>query len=214
MSDDNTGGGYVAPGFSVAELGTMEQIYGHSSHTVSVVRGARNGFYYGARTRAMHSIVMAVLFKKGPLSTRLKWIMNNTWEHGRNLGGYVFIYKAVLIALMRMFGQRHPAMCFVAALVGSYFWFTQKTPVNQQMCLYLLARITTGSSQKLANAGMLPNIPFFHLLSMICWGIVMFLFEDDRSVLQPSLQSSMQFIYKDSESYKTWRDFVPFYVPF
>ena len=50
-------------------------------------------------------------------------------------------------------------------------------------------------------------------MSMIVWGIVMYLFEDDKSVLQGSLQSSMTFLYKDSDRVNGWRDFVPIYIP-
>jgi hypothetical protein len=45
---------------------------------------------------------------------------------------------------------------------------------------------------------------------MIIWGIVMYLFEDEKSVLQGSLQPSMTFLYKDSDRVSGWRDFLPF----
>jgi hypothetical protein len=41
----------------------------------------------------------------------------------------------------------------------------------------------------------------------------MYLFEVNKSSLQPSLTSSMQFLYKDSDKTTGWRDFVPFYIP-
>jgi hypothetical protein len=41
----------------------------------------------------------------------------------------------------------------------------------------------------------------------------MYLFENNKSTLQPSLTSSMQFLYKDSDKTSGWRDFVPFYIP-
>jgi hypothetical protein len=41
----------------------------------------------------------------------------------------------------------------------------------------------------------------------------MFLFETNKSSLQPSLSSSMQFLYKDSDRTTGWRDFVPIYIP-
>jgi hypothetical protein len=50
-------------------------------------------------------------------------------------------------------------------------------------------------------------------VSIICWGLVMFLFEANKSSLQPSLSSSMQFLYKDSDVTRGWRDFVPIYIP-
>lgn len=74
-----------------------------------------------------------------------------------------------------------------------------------------------GSAKRLQKAGKLKFIPenfeAFPWVSMIVWGIVMFLFEDDKSVLQGSLQSSMTFLYKDSDQTKGWRDFIPFYIP-
>ena len=60
---------------------------------------------------------------------------------------------------------------------------------------------------------MIPEMTAFPYVSMIVWGIVMFLFEEDKSVLQGSLQSSMTFLYKDSDKYEGWRDFVPIYIP-
>jgi peroxisomal membrane protein 4 len=51
-------------------------------------------------------------------------------------------------------------------------------------------------------------------VSIIVWGIVMFLFERDKKVLQPSLTSSMVFLYKESDKrVMNWREFVPFYIP-
>ena len=55
------------------------------------------------------------------------------------------------------------------------------------------------------------SVPLWHMLALFvalcqrvypflatgCWAVVMHLFEHDRSVLHPSLTSSMEFIYKD-----------------
>ena len=42
----------------------------------------------------------------------------------------------------------------------------------------------------------------------------MWLFETDKSSLQPSLTSSMQYLYvESSKKLSDWRDLVPFYVP-
>ena len=42
----------------------------------------------------------------------------------------------------------------------------------------------------------------------------MWLFTIDKSTLQASLTSSMQFLYVDSNrELKDWRELVPFYVP-
>ena len=52
------------------------------------------------------------------------------------------------------------------------------------------------------------------LLAACCWALVMWLFETDKSTLQPSLTSSMQYLYVESSKKLTnWRDLVPFFVP-
>ena len=76
-----------------------------------------------------------------------------------------------------------------------------------------MSRVLEGCVKKLAKAGSIPSFDAFPYISMLCWGVVMYLFEDDKSVLQGSLQSSMNFLYKDSDQVRGWRDFVPFYVP-
>jgi len=85
------------------------------------------------------------------------------------------------------------------------------------MCYYLLSRVLEGMARKAHKAQLAPSAPgggsFFPYVSVICWGIVMYLFESDKQVLIPSLQSSMTFLYKDSDKTEGWRDFVPFYIP-
>jgi peroxisomal membrane protein 4 len=50
----------------------------------------------------------------------------------------------------------------------------------------------------------------FPVMAVICWAIVMYLFEKDKSCLQESLTSSMDFLYKESDSWNSWKEFVPF----
>jgi peroxisomal membrane protein 4 len=44
----------------------------------------------------------------------------------------------------------------------------------------------------------------YYLLSAICWGTVMWLFEREKGLLQPSLSHSMEFLYKESDSVESW----------
>ena len=53
----------------------------------------------------------------------------------------------------------------------------------------------------------------FSFVSILIWGIVMYLFERDKTQLQPSLTSSMTFLYHDSDSWKTVWDFIPLEFP-
>jgi peroxisomal membrane protein 4 len=48
-------------------------------------------------------------------------------------------------------------------------------------------------------------------MAAICWGVVMWLFETDKSTLQPSLRSSMDFLYKESNTVGSLKELIPFY---
>ena len=67
----------------------------HDNCIISAIRGARQGLYYGGKVRFAHSLVMQVLFGKGSLISKLKTSIELSWQHGRNLGVFVFIYKLV-----------------------------------------------------------------------------------------------------------------------
>ena len=70
-----------------------------------------------------------------------------------------------------------------------------------------------GIAVSLQKSKVIPETNAFSYVSIITWGIVMFLFERDKTTLVNSLSSSMTFLYHDSDTTNGWRDFVPFYVP-
>jgi peroxisomal membrane protein 4 len=184
----------------------------HNSCILSALRGLRNGMYYGGKIRLIHSLVMTILFKDGSITEKVKSIVQLTMEHAINLGLYVLIYKSTICILKRLFNTRNRFINFIAGIVGSYFMWTKKSPVNMQIMLYLLSRNILALSNMIADK-YFPNLPGFQITSMIVWGVVMFLFEYNPKALQSSLASSMNFIYKDSDSYSSWRDFIPIYIP-
>ena len=59
-------------------------------------------------------------------------------------------------------------------------------------------------SRKVINE---PN-NIFSIFAALVWGTVMWLFRHDRDVLQPSLQSSMQYLYLDSDNWDSFRNFL------
>ena len=185
----------------------------HQNCLISAIRGARQGLYYGGKVRFAHSLVMQVLFGSGTLASKLKTSIQLSWQHGRNLGVFVFIYKLIQCLLSRLYGKVIPLFSFIAGIIGAYFVWSEKNSVNQQLCFYLLSRVLQGIAQSAQQANYIPNKPAFAYISVICWGLVMYLFEANKSSLQPSLESSMQFLYKDSDKTTGWRDFVPFYIP-
>jgi peroxisomal membrane protein 4 len=185
----------------------------HDNCLISALRGLRNGMYYGGKVRLVHSLVMTILFKDGSMYDKLKSIVKLTCEHAINLGLFVLIYKSTVCLLRHLFQTRNRLINFMAGLVGSYFMWTKKSSVNMQIMLYLLSRNILAVSNIIAEK-YFPNFKGFQITSMIVWGVVMFLFEYNPKSLQQSLESSMQFIYKESDKCESWKDFVPFYIPF
>lgn len=186
----------------------------HPSCVVSALKGLRNGIYYGGKIRLVHSLVMAILFGSGSLQSKLISIIKLTWEHARNLGGFVLAYKSLVCLMRHLFRSRTPIFNFIAGFLASYYFLSREaTPVNMQMMLYLLSRNILAVSN-FVSENYLNNYNGFTITNMIVWGIVMFLFEYNSKIMQRSLTASMDFIYKESdEKFKSYLDFVPFYVP-
>ncbi len=79
-----------------------------------------------------------------------------------------------------------------------------------QINLYLLSRILYGLVNLGMQNGYLPrtNGKAFPWFAALVWGIVLWLFEYHKPVLQPSLQSSMTYLYHDSNVWHGLRDFL------
>ena len=189
-----------------------KNICDHDNCLLSSLRGLRNGLYYGGKIRFTHSLVMTLLFKHGTIYEKIKSIIELTLEHAINLGGFVFIYKLTCCILKNIIRNDSKIINFVAGLFGSYFIWARKTPVNQQIMLFLLSRnLLSGANIYCEKYN--KNLNGYPITTMLVWGIVMFLFENNPESLQGSLLSSMKFIYKESDRYSSWRDFIPFYIP-
>mmetsp|Transcript_29950 Transcript_29950/g.34023 ORF Transcript_29950/g.34023 Transcript_29950/m.34023 type:complete len:220 (+) Transcript_29950:148-807(+) len=185
----------------------------HDSCIISAFRGLRNGLYYGGRIRFFHSLVMVFMFGGGSFSHKVKQILRATYQHAKNLGLFVFFYKLVVCAQRKLFKSRNNLHSLVAGFLVSYFVFGEKNPVNSQIMMYMLSRDVMAYGRMFADQGILPNWNFFSVLSAICWGLIMFIFEVNGKYLQSSTESSMVFLYKDSDSWESWRDFIPFEMP-
>lgn len=186
----------------------------HPSCLISSLKGLRNGMYYGGKIRFVHSLVMTILFRSGPFKEKILSIIKLTWEHARNLGTFVFMYKSLVCILRHLFQSRSLIFNFIAGFFCSYFFLSREnTPVNMQIMLYLLSRNILAISNMISD-NYLNGYNGFTLTSMTVWGIVMFLFEYNKKKLQNSLTSSMEFIYKESDKkYESFLDFIPFYIP-
>lgn len=176
---------------------------------LAILKGLRNGAMYGVKIRAPHALVMTLLFKRGPVMQMAKAIAWATYTHAKNLASFVFIYKGLMLLQEKVVGHAASSHAFIAAVVGGYNVFGQNNPINMQINLYLLSRITLGLARLAVERGAVPTPSGdpFPIFAALVWGIVLWLFEHEKHTLQPSLQSSMTYLYHDSNvfsSLRTW----------
>lgn len=188
----------------------------HKSCIESSLRGLRNGLYYGAKIRFLHSLIMTFLFKNDTFKNKIKNILSLTWEHSKNLGLFVFIYKSLCCLFRKLFKTNSGLVPFISGIIGSYIMWSKSTPVNQQLMFYLFSRISTASTNFFADKinSVIPQGKEFAFASCLVWGVCMLYFEKFPSILQKSLFDSMDFLYNQSNYTESWRDFVPFAIPF
>ncbi|KUI68068.1 Peroxisomal membrane protein 4 [Cytospora mali] len=198
---------------------------------LAVVKGARNGAVYGTKVRFPHALVMILLFRSGTIREKLWLIFRATRTHARNLAKFATIYKLTCLLLKHYGpdpGKESPHDSLVAGLVGGYFVFGRRSrsgkisSVNQQIVIYVFARVVLAMARLSVKQGTpfaLPALsteptsskvshyawPVFASLS---WGMVMWLFRWYPEDLQPSLRSSMSYIYAQSNDWDGLRNFI------
>lgn len=84
-----------------------------------------------------------------------------------------------------------------------------------QINMYLLSRILFALSRLAVEKGFIPapKQDPFPLFATLVWGIVLWLFEYYPHTLQPSLQSSMNYLYHDSNMWHDISDFLVYNKP-
>ena len=73
---------------------------------------------------------MQLLFGTGDPIEKLKKAVRLSWEHGRNLGLFVFIYKLIQCALTKLSGKRRNAFAFVAGIIGASVVWRERNVIN------------------------------------------------------------------------------------
>ncbi|KAJ3144516.1 Peroxisomal membrane protein 4 [Geranomyces variabilis] len=182
---------------------------GQHHDVLSIIKGFRNGAVYGAKVRFPHALVMTLLFRTGSAKDKARFIIRATYQHSRNLACFVTIYKTLMALQRNIKGKEHGIDAFAAGVVGGYIVFGKNNNINNQIVLYLFSRIMIGMA-KLAVKEQIISEPkhTFPVFAALVWGIVMWLFRHNREVLQNSLQSSMQYLYNDSEIFDTFKNFL------
>jgi len=185
---------------------------------LAILKGARNGFVYGVKVRFPHALIMAILFGRGDWKARLRVIFRATKQHSLNLAKFVSLYKAFLLIQKKVNGgKERNADTFFAGLLGGYLVFGERTAVNEQIVLYVVSRVvasfiprstspySTSSASPASSVGkpLPPDSRYFTLFAALSWGAVMWLFKNRGQTIQPGMFSSMQYLYRDSE---TWKD--------
>lgn len=76
--------------------------------------------------------------------------------------------------------------------------------------MYLLSRILFGLGRLAQEKSIIPQTkrPIFPWFSAIVWALVLWLFEYHQHTLQPSLQSSMTYLYHDSNKWNSFKNFL------
>jgi len=191
---------------------------------LSLVKAARNGIVYGAKVRFPHALVMVFLFRSGTIREKLRLVLKATKTHAQNLGTFVFLYKACMLVLRHSTrlitsDKEEPGHnSFLAGLIAGYTVFGRgiQSSVNQQIVIYVFGRVVLGLARLVVDHGVVvPRQlrdqvsnnawPVFAALS---WAIVMWLFRWYPHVLQPSLRSSMKYLYVNADHWDGMRNFL------
>ena len=120
-----------------------------------------------------------------------------------------------------------PYDSLAAGLLGGYFVFGQRSKrsgkissVSQQIVIYIFARVMLALARLavkpgygvpvLSNPG--PSLTINHyawpVFASLSWGVVMHIFRWHPAELQPSLRSSMTYIYANSDAWDGLRTLI------
>jgi len=161
---------------------------------------------YGAKVRFPHALVMTFMFRTGSFESKVRGILRATFQHAKNLGTFVAIFKGV-VALMRYLRRKESGLnVLMGGLIGGMMVFGNSNPINSQINMYILSRITVGIARALVKRGALTAPKgSFRVYAGVCWAVVMYLFYYEHTpadpVLQKSMAASMSYLYLDSNEW-------------
>ena len=190
-----------------------------ANHAIlSIIKGARNGLVYGAKIRFPHALVMVTLFGSGTPRDKWKKIITATRQHAMRLALYVMIYKTTLMVIRDLFrdGKQASIDPFLAGMLGGWYMFGERTPVNEQIVLYCVSRCVAALLPRARVPKDYPTnkvVPIdntaHQLFAALTWGSVMWLFVNKRHRLNGGLVSSMDCVYSKRETNEQTCTFFP-----
>ncbi|MCJ1296706.1 hypothetical protein MMC34_008272 [Xylographa carneopallida] len=187
---------------------------------LALIKAARNGAVYGAKVRFPHALVMVFLFRSGSWKEKLKIIFKATRTHARNLATFAVIYKTIVLLIRHAppSGKEASYDTFLAGLIGGYIVFgrNSQSSVNQQIVTYVFARVVLALAKMSVQKGGLVPVQLreqvirnaWPMFAAVSWGTVMWLFRWFPETVQPSMRSSMQYIYTNADHWNGFRDFL------
>ncbi|KAH6574872.1 hypothetical protein BASA50_003794 [Batrachochytrium salamandrivorans] len=182
---------------------------GNHHELLSIVKGFRNGAVYGAKIRFPHALVMTCIFRRTNIKDMARRIFKMTYQHSRNLAIFVTIYKSLLLLQLKIKGFEHNSDALIAGFIGGYIVFGENNNINNQIVLYCFSRVMVGLAKLAVKRGLIPKPKHsFPVFAAGTWALVMWLFRHDRDTLQKSLQSSMQYLYNDSNVFDSVRNWI------
>lgn len=174
----------------------------HNSCILSCIKAFRNGAVYGGSLRFFHSLTLGAFFKYNSFKNFkefIHYVWIQTYHHALYLGLFSLLYKLFFCFLSRIFKKKSKYFGFFAGCLAGFLVFGEKTNVKYNIVLFLLSRNIMGISEVVFKKLKMQKMKLFPLLSAFCCGLALFLFEDDKSVLTPSLKKSLAYIIKDSD---------------
>ena len=179
-----------------------EGVCPHDSCFLGILRGFRNGVFYGCKVRFPHAFVMTMIFSNRDMRANIKYILTATFQHARNLGLYVALYKTVACLMRHITKKESGVNSIVGGAVSGLVMFGENNPINSQINMYVFSRIFFGSVRAIVNAGWVQSSPYaYPAFASATWALVMYLFNHQQGTLQKSLSNSMTYLYNDSN---TW----------
>ncbi|KAI9824263.1 MAG: hypothetical protein M1832_002070 [Thelocarpon impressellum] len=189
----------------------------NNADVLAVVKAARNGAVYGAKVRFPHALVMVFLFR---VREKIHLILRATRQHSRNLAVFATLYKTICLVLRRTSptGKERRYDTFVAGLLGAYVVFGRgaQSSVNQQISIYVFARVVLALAKLAVQpGGLVPTdvkgrvaANAWPVFASVSWAFVMYLYRWHPETLQPSLKSSMKYIYSNADTWDGFRNFL------
>jgi hypothetical protein len=162
---------------------------------------------------------MIFLFRSGTFRHKVSLVLKATRQHARNLGLFALTYKLSMLTLRQLnSGKEGHYDTFFSGLAGGYFVFgrSMQSSVNQQIVVYIFARVALALAKLAVKPSTESTVPggggglgivsdpqlretiiknAWPAFASLSWAAVMYIFRWHPETIQPSLRSSMTYMW-------------------